>query len=184
MISIKLSQKSNYDIFAVDGSAEMIKSAKTLASEHKADIEFSTIDQFGENLQSNTYDAIICSSVIEYVEQDDSLLENLSRSLKIDGNLFISIPNSHSLLGMAEDISKKIGIRKLLSNEPDVVFANKRYSIPQFVVQLERHNLNLQSTTPFECPFFGSLGTSLSKSKYIGMMTLVHAKKCLRDNLT
>jgi 2-polyprenyl-3-methyl-5-hydroxy-6-metoxy-1,4-benzoquinol methylase len=177
MIAINLEKDSDYSVTAVDASHEMIINAEKLASEYNSKVKFNTIDQYGNDLPSETYDAIICSSVIEYVKHDSELLDNLSRSLKPNGHLFISIPNARSALGIIEDFLKSTGLRKIFGKEPDVEFAHKRYSISEFSTLLTNSGLTLLDTTSFECPILGDFGTFLSKSKLIGIMLLVHAKK-------
>jgi SAM-dependent methyltransferase len=79
----------------VDTSAGMITQAKALNHEGVS-VVFETIDKFDDALPLTTYDAIVCSSVIEYVADPDQLLQGFHRSLRRGGILIISYANASS----------------------------------------------------------------------------------------
>lgn len=79
----------------VDTSAGMIEQARAL-EQQGLNIEFETINQFEEALPPNTFDAIVCSSVIEYVAEPDALLQGFHRALREQGVLIISYANASS----------------------------------------------------------------------------------------
>jgi ubiquinone/menaquinone biosynthesis C-methylase UbiE len=54
-------------------------------------------DRILSKISSRKFDAIICSSVLEYVEEDMSLVKTFHSILKDGGFLLVSIPDSKSL---------------------------------------------------------------------------------------
>ena len=87
---------AGYRVDAMDPSAESLKDAQRqdLAG---LSIRFSVLTGFGDALETAAYDGIVCSSVIEFVEDTPTLLDNLWRALKPDGMLFVSFANRLSL---------------------------------------------------------------------------------------
>jgi 2-polyprenyl-6-hydroxyphenyl methylase/3-demethylubiquinone-9 3-methyltransferase len=88
--------RAGYRVRGVDMSAGMIREADKL--ERKGlDLEFRHIHTPEESLQAGAFDAILCSSVIEYVVDPDSLLKAFRQSLRDPGMLIISYANRSSL---------------------------------------------------------------------------------------
>lgn len=82
-------------VMGVDTSADMIKQASTLAGSNP-DLRFKFIADAQEARADGPYDAIICSSVIEYVPDADGLVRMFRSSLRGPGVLIISFANSSS----------------------------------------------------------------------------------------
>lgn len=87
--------RSGFKIRGVDTSEGMITQAQRL-DQHGLNIEFEIIKKFDDVMQPNTYDAVVCSSVIEYVENPDELLQGFHKSLRKSGVIIISYANSSS----------------------------------------------------------------------------------------
>jgi SAM-dependent methyltransferase len=88
--------RAGYRVRGVDMSAGMIREADKL--ERKGlDLEFSHIETPEQSLQGQSFDAILCSSVIEYVLDPDALLTGFRQSLRRPGMLIISYANRSSL---------------------------------------------------------------------------------------
>jgi SAM-dependent methyltransferase len=85
-----------FKIRAVDTSPGMIAEARALQS-HNATVEFETIAESREALPRDTYDGIVCSSVIEYIDDADRLLLEFREALRGSGALIISFANRASL---------------------------------------------------------------------------------------
>jgi SAM-dependent methyltransferase len=60
-------------------------------------LEFSLIDDAADALAPGSCDAIVCSSVIEYVRDPDTLLQQFRAALRQPGALIISYANRSSL---------------------------------------------------------------------------------------
>jgi SAM-dependent methyltransferase len=86
---------AGFRVLAVDTSHGMIVEARQLDT-RGLPIEFLTIERAEDALAPGTYDGIVCSSVIEYVADADSLLQGFRRSLRNSGALLISFANRAS----------------------------------------------------------------------------------------
>jgi SAM-dependent methyltransferase len=87
--------RSGFQVSGVDTSAGMIAEARALDCAG-LNVEFATIKRPDEALGPNLYDAIVCSSVIEYVPDAHALLQAFRRALRGAGALIISYANDSS----------------------------------------------------------------------------------------
>ena len=88
--------RAGFRVRAVDISAGMI--AEALKLDHQGvDLAFEIISVSQAVLQPGCCDAILCSSVIEYVLDPDELLRSFRRALRPSGVLIISYANRSSL---------------------------------------------------------------------------------------
>jgi ubiquinone/menaquinone biosynthesis C-methylase UbiE len=83
-------------VLAVDSSQGMIEQARRLTLGDVA-VRFELCRGNGDDLPSDTFDAVACSSVIEYVKDYNHLLSNFRRCLKAGGTLILSYANRYSL---------------------------------------------------------------------------------------
>lgn len=83
-------------VLGVDTSADMIKQARSQAGSGP-DLRFEVIGDAQELLSDGPYDAIVCSSVIEYVSDAEGLVRLFHSSLRAPGVLIISFANSRSV---------------------------------------------------------------------------------------
>jgi len=88
--------RQGYRVLGVDSSRGMIEEARRLDLGGAA-VRFELCDEHGDGLESNRYQAVVCSSVIEYVKDYRRLLGNFSRCLKHQGTMILSYANRHSL---------------------------------------------------------------------------------------
>ena len=88
--------RSGFRVRGADTSEGMVAQARTL-DRTALSVDFETIEKSDEVLPPNTYDAIVCSSVIEYVPNADELLKGFHRALRKSGVLIISYANKSSL---------------------------------------------------------------------------------------
>jgi ubiquinone/menaquinone biosynthesis C-methylase UbiE len=89
--------KAGYCVRAMDPSEGMIVEARKLDTSG-LDLAFEKADGGRPELPSNYFDAIVCSSVIEYVRRPLALLEQFRLSLRPGGSLIISFANRLSLV--------------------------------------------------------------------------------------
>jgi SAM-dependent methyltransferase len=87
---------AGFRILGVDTSPGMIAEANSL-DRRDLPVKFATIETADDVLVPATYDGIICSSVIEYVAQADTLLQGFRRALRDSGALVISFANRASI---------------------------------------------------------------------------------------
>ena len=96
----------NCDVVAIDGSEKMIEHCRSV-KESKGIANLKLIgDHFPieDRHPIGEFDAIISSSVIEYIDPPSAYIEDLDSKLKKDGILLISVPNSASFYKKLESI--------------------------------------------------------------------------------
>jgi len=173
IIALELA-KLGFNVNGVDGAKGMVDQALMEAETRNIkNINFECIDHLIWH-PNKQYDVIVCSSVLEYVLDDESLLSCFSQWLKHGAWLLISIPMEPSLLGFIEDTSQK-----LLGRKRDVEFAQRRYKRSQFSQRLEKLDLVPLKWIGFDFPIFGKFGVMLSRIPSFGLMSLVIAQKTL-----
>lgn len=85
-------------IVGADGAVEMIHTARSRSEDLPGDricLSVSIIEQLG--FRSDTFDAVICVGVIEYVENQEEAIRELIRVLKPGGMLVVTVPNAACL---------------------------------------------------------------------------------------
>ena len=69
--------------------------------------------------EDNSFDAIVCSEVIEHVEDEKKLLEEIKRVLKAEGTFVITTPNWWSFYGLARKTAERLFKRPFTAdNQP------------------------------------------------------------------
>ena len=102
-----------YDVTAIDASAEMIETAMAASTdESRIQYEVSTVESF--SAQTESFDAIVSFSMLEYVEEDDKAIAKFANLLRKDGVLVITVPNRSGLLRKLEGLI--FGIRMASRN--------------------------------------------------------------------
>lgn len=86
--------RAGFRVHGVDPSEGMIEQARALARDG-VEVEFERIADH-DALATDAYDAVVCSSVIEYVAEPRALLRALHRSLRPSGILLVSYANRTS----------------------------------------------------------------------------------------
>lgn len=171
-IAVELA-KAGYQVLGLDGAQGMIEEAsKTATRLGLQNIEFRHLDDPEAWEPGDTYDAVVCSSVIEYVSDDRKLASRLAAAVATGGWLFISIPSRMSLVGRLEDL-----VGHIKGRNRDVSFANRRYGRREFADLLSTNQLQTRKVISFEFPVLGSIGVLLSRIPLVGVMSLVIARK-------
>lgn len=88
--------EAGFHVLGVDTSEGMIAEARKI-DRRGLNLEFRTIRDCGEVLEPKSVDAIVCSSVIEYVEHPAEMLRAFHTSLREPGVLIISYANKSSI---------------------------------------------------------------------------------------
>src|SRR6266480_6776386 len=81
-------------VVAVDGSPRMLSQARErVGSEYAARVDWIESDvQSIDALKNGSFDGVLCSSVVEYLDRPDALLKEVARILSPGGVLVISLP--------------------------------------------------------------------------------------------
>jgi len=171
-IAVELA-RAGYKVVGLDGAQGMIEEAgKAASSLGLQNVEFRHLSDADNWEPECTYDAIVCSSVIEYVADDRKLAGKLAGAVDDGGWLFISIPSRMSLVGKLEDLMGHIK-----GENRDVSFANRRYGRREFTDLLSSMQLYTRKIISFEFPVLGPIGVLISRLPFIGVMSLVIAQK-------
>ena len=89
-----------YRVEARDMSPKMIEQARTL---HAASgVRFVVVEPANLSLGERAFDAVLCSSVLEYVQNLPETLRSLANALKPGGWLLATVPNIHHPLRRQE----------------------------------------------------------------------------------
>jgi 2-polyprenyl-3-methyl-5-hydroxy-6-metoxy-1,4-benzoquinol methylase len=85
-------------VVALDPSADMAARARARLAANRTEVEahqapIAAIGQFGRG----AFDLVMCSSVIEYLDDVWTAIEQMGEALKSGGVLIVSAPNRHSL---------------------------------------------------------------------------------------
>jgi 2-polyprenyl-3-methyl-5-hydroxy-6-metoxy-1,4-benzoquinol methylase len=96
-ISLMLARKG-FRVLAIDPSPAMIATARQQPID-ALDVEFRVCPEWPGDQPQALYEAIVCSSVIEYVPDPEQLLRWFSAALRPSGLLIISFANARSIWG-------------------------------------------------------------------------------------
>lgn len=177
IISRKVAERG-YTVIGVDGSTGMIQAAcEGQQQVGCTNPVFECIDTTSWATDSDSFDAIICSSVLEYVEDDVLLLRKLIAGLKTGGVLLLSVPNRASLVGWFEDCVRKAQKILGLKSDRDVIHSHRRYSERELGHLMSKEGCKIRESCYFEFPIFGAIGVRASRVKGIGVMLFLVIEK-------
>jgi len=88
--------RQGFRVRGLDPSPRMIAMAKQQPLDD-LEVEFETCAFFPDALPAGAFDAIVCSSVIEYADDPEKFLQKFAAALRPSGALIISFANSPSL---------------------------------------------------------------------------------------
>lgn len=94
----RLLANEGFYVTGVDPSVQMINVARKQPNSQR-EIIFNLLDA-DTKFEEGAYDAIVCSSVIEYVKDSDALLRRFHAALKLNAVLVISYANRNSFWGL------------------------------------------------------------------------------------
>ncbi len=98
------------NVVAVDGSPTMIENAKKESIGDLGErITYKLVDTIETlDFESCSFDKILCSSVIEYIDDPEKAICELFRVIRPDGILIVSVPNRFSLIRLAQKFIRNI----------------------------------------------------------------------------
>lgn len=111
----------------VDGSATYIERAQAKLPSPKARFTVALFEDFDPQ---RSFDAIVCSHVLEHVADPVAMLQRARRWLTPDGVLYAYVPNAysvHRLLGVAMGLSESV----FTMSERDRLVGHRRVYTPQ-----------------------------------------------------
>lgn len=156
-------------VHGVDTSPGMIEQARALIKPGSS-MTFKSITEAAEALPPATYDAVVCSSVIEYVPDADELLQLFRASMRPPGVLVISFANAASRFRQQWEKERE--------NNPMGPGARHTWAWPQFKTLLQRNGFEtvtepLYFESPWDWRFWGKW---FRRSARIGSLGVVVAR--------
>lgn len=110
VISLALAAKG-YRVTGLDSSPGMIAAAREAAILMAGlPVDFVLGDVADTGLPDAAFDAVICSSVLEYLEEPVAAMREMSRVLRYHGRALVSVPNSASILRKLERMLHALGL--------------------------------------------------------------------------
>lgn len=177
VISMELAARG-YEVTGVDGAPKMIELARAEAQRRGltgARFEVATADRFA--VADASFDAAVCSSVIEYVEDDGRLIADLARAIRPGGHLLISVPHVDSMQGLVEEAVSRLPTYRSAERRRHLSFSLRRYRRREFADRLARAGFGSFGFTTFETAIPGRIGVALSRWRRVGVMLLVSARR-------
>lgn len=123
--------KLGFNVLGIDVSEQTIARARALNT--LPNVWFDVISAEKLVAQGDTFDAIICSEVLEHLDNPSALLKVLYQSLKADGILVVTVPNGN-------------GPRELFVTRP-VLHMRERNSWPWRIIVGVKKALGYSGTT-------------------------------------
>ena len=168
----RLVAAAGYRVEGVDPSSGMLAEAQRqdLAG---LDLRVRMTEGGGEQLPDAAYDAIVCSSTIEFVPEAETLLRHFYRCLKPEGTLVISYSNRLSVWRAYSSWR----FRKTL---PHLTVQRNVWTFSQFRSLLRSAGFDVTAAPRFfeAAPFDDRPYASfLSRSAFVGILGLVVAKR-------
>jgi phenylacetate-CoA ligase len=168
----------------MDGSDGMIEVARQESLRRGlSNVSFQVMNSEVLSLDVESYDAVVCSSVLEYVEDDERLIRDLAGALRAGGVLLISVPHSASFIGRIADAVNRVSGLWHGHDRTDHDYSRRRYRVDRLLASLRHSLLDVAETKFFELPLLGKYGIWLSRFRRLGVMLLVTAIKRTREPL-
>jgi len=147
-----------YEVFGMDYSYNMVKKANTICSiGTKSDIDFLQGDIESLPFKDSVLDMVLCLGVITYLKSEEKALQEISRILKPNGILILSILNKVSLakcLDVSVVVSRRL--RRIVGDR--ILFWKKKretkenYSgIKSYFIPSLRNSLEIAGFTELDC---------------------------------
>lgn len=160
-------------VTAVDGSARMIAAAERATTTEAGfpPVRFLEVEDVVRlPFADAAFDAVVCSSVLEYVESPPQVLSELARVLRPAGRLIVSVPNRPALLRRAQKIAYWLTMRCGLEPRPRYIGLSMHAYTPQTFARV-------LAASGFEARawrYYGpGVSGALSNSRYAGTLLMV-----------
>jgi 2-polyprenyl-3-methyl-5-hydroxy-6-metoxy-1,4-benzoquinol methylase len=89
-------------VTGVDGAAEMIAAAQRLGGGDGGELVYRCGDLASLTEEDESFDGVLCSSVLEYLDEPNRALREFWRVTKAGGSLIVTLPNRRALVRKAE----------------------------------------------------------------------------------
>jgi SAM-dependent methyltransferase len=163
-------------VLGVDAALEMVEAAGQLTPSdvRSTQLKFQQVETIARlPLVSNTWDGILCSSVLEYVSDVDACLKEFARILRPGGLLLVSVPNRYSIFRLTQTgchrLGKWFGQRWIGFLE----YSRNQFSANEFDRRLAAYDFHSEKVVAFGSP----LPKWAQRSQYGGSLLMFVARK-------
>ncbi len=173
-VFLKILSEKSKKVYGIDGSGKMLEIATQKLRKYRIqNVSLFNCDLFEIDKYIKRVDLILCSSVLEYIEDFDGALNYLGNLLNFNGILIITLPNKYSfyrkLLKQTYRLIKKPIYYGVIKNI---------YSFDVIYNTLKEKNLKILEGKYFAPTFIlSSIFRPLGLNKYSDNMFVVVAKK-------
>jgi ubiquinone/menaquinone biosynthesis C-methylase UbiE len=142
-------------VTGVDAAPDMIDAALRLAAqdENSARFEFTQVATIADlPFAAASVDGVLCSSVLEYVDEPGRCLEEFARVIRPGGRLVVSVPNKISVIRRGQVMTHRAGHilgRRWLRF---LDYSRHEYSSRSFREMLEAHGFRVEHALSFGSP--------------------------------
>ncbi len=144
------------NVLGVDGAKGMIENAIQISSEFM-NCSFELIDNLDTWQSPGEFNGVLCSSVLEYLENPRQTLNRMAGWISHGGHLLISIPNAYSIIRKTQQCIFEVSRFIEITPRPRYLqFSKHEYSLHAFRILLESLNFELVSYSYAGVPWFGA----------------------------
>lgn len=160
-------------------AADIDKKSLFFAKELYPTVRFAVCNAEDASFKTNSFDKVLCTEVLEHIENDDKAFQELARMIKPGGLILISVP---SIKGIFGSFVKEIGHRDGKGFEKHY---RKGYSIEAIKKLIDRNELRLLRYN-YTMTFFTEFYMGLTKLAYLLLKKDQFKSQCdfknLKDN--
>jgi 2-polyprenyl-6-hydroxyphenyl methylase/3-demethylubiquinone-9 3-methyltransferase len=140
-------------VLGVDAASSMIQAATELAKTQPHKLKFARVETIARlPLEDASQDGVLCSSVLEYVDDPLVCLAEFVRVLKIGGLLVASVPNRDSVIRWAQVACHRLGARLGQDWVPFIRHSRHQYRVEEFARLLGECGLRTEKVLSFGSP--------------------------------
>lgn len=142
-------------VWGVDAAPEMVKTAANIAlsKSYPGTLSFESIESIAIlPVPSGTLDGVLCSSVLEYVQDPDACLAEFVRVLRPGGLFLVSVPNAQSVARKGQAAIHRFGSSMGKRWFRFLDYSKHQYSVEQFIRLLAAHRFRATKVLPFGSP--------------------------------
>lgn len=139
----------------VDAAPEMVRTAANIAlsKRYPGTLSFESIETIARlPVPSGSLDGVLCSSVLEYVQDPDACLAEFVRVLRPGGLFLVSVPNAQSVARKGQVVVHQFGTSMGKSWFRFLDYSKHQYSVEQFIRLLAAHRFRVTRVLPFGSP--------------------------------
>jgi 2-polyprenyl-3-methyl-5-hydroxy-6-metoxy-1,4-benzoquinol methylase len=159
-------------VVGLDASPNMIRVAKSESISESQSISYKLVKSIESiDISNSTFDGILCSSVVEYVESPKAVFIEFSRVLKPEGRIVVSLPNKFSLIRMFQKFCRRMASLFGLDVFTYLEYSKKEFSLNSAEKLLRQTGFCVESVQLFD-PLLPSIIANLG----IGSLIIISAR--------